>query len=637
MYIFIHLAGDKTSDAVRIFHYISILLLIFAGSLSAQDKVIHELKQTLATKRDSIAYVNVLNQLGMQYHLSNADSCFLFAVKARDIATRLKYKKGIADALNNLSIFYALKANMKQAIEYDYKALLLYRDLGDSSNVCQVLMNTSVFHNYEGMNPTAGIFLQQAMNIGKHLPNDSIYGLVLINYAIHFGGDTLRQDSVVWAIQRAKEILAKYPGSRNHYYIEAFEADEWMNRGEADKAVKRINQLANQAISEGLIFVGIDMLEHIETYTKNGHFTDVIPYKEKIFALAEQAGYTDLMLPAITSLYRHYADKKDAAKTAAYGKELYELVRRREEIKNNIQVNHLDYFLKEQALTEWQLSNKVQKEKIAKVSMKKKHRQMLIGLLSGVLLLLGGFTFTRYRSYRNLRQQELLLANMNAAISEKNKQLQINDDFKNKLIAIIANDFREPLNNIIKVAVMFRNNAGRKVLQEVIDQVDTSSRNTLVIFDNILRWIKSQLSGFVYSPMACPLLLFFEEILQGMGPVLISRQISAGLDITDDILLAGESEMLQFVNRSLVHYAVSFSPDNHTIGIMAVKEAHRVKVTLTSTAPEVTAEMAARLFVHQEGITMVICKDFMDKMGGLIWAEKTGSQLHLIYTLPSFN
>jgi signal transduction histidine kinase len=610
---------------------------MFAGSLTAQDKVIHELKQTLAEKKDSIGYVNVLNQLAMQYHLSNADSCFLFAVKARDIATRLKYKKGIADALNNLSIFYALKANMKQAIEYDYKALLLYRQLGDSSNVCQVLMNSSVFHNYEGRKSAAKIFLEQAMDIGKKIPDDSIYGLVLINYAIHFDGDSLRQDSVLWAIQKAKEILAKYPGSRNHYYIEAFEADEWMKRGEADKAVKRINQLANQAISEGLIFVGIDMLEHIESYTKNGHYTNVIPYKEKIFALAEQAGYTDLMLPAITGLYRYYAGKKDAAKTAVYGKVLYELVSRRQEMKNNIQVNHLDYFLKEQALTEWQLSNQVQKEKIAKTNMKKEHRQILIGLLSGVLLLLAGFTLSRYRSYRNLRQQELMLADMNAAISGKNKQLQINDDFKNKLISIIAHDFREPLNNIIKVAVMFRNNADKEALQEMIDQVDTSSRNTLVVFDNILKWIKSQLSGFMYSPMACHLLKFFEEVLQGMEPVLVTRQISVGLNISNDILLAGESEMLQFVNRSLLHYAVSFSPDNHTIGIVAVKEAERVKVTLTSTAPEITHEMAARLFIHQEGITMVICKDFMDKMGGQIWAEKKGMQLQLIYTLPSFN
>lgn len=622
---------------MRVVRYI--LLIMMCSPLYAQDKVIHELRQTLAGTRDSVSYVNVLNQLGMRYHLSNADSCFLFAVKARAIATRIHYRKGMADALNNLSIFYALKANMKQAIEYDYKALLLYRLLGDSANVCQVLMNSSVYHNYEGRRPEATVFLQQAMDMGRRLSNDSIYGLVLINYALRYDGDTLRRDSVSWAINKAKEILQKYPGGRNHYYIEAFEADKWAKEGKTSQAVKRINELADQALREGLVFVAIDMLEHVDTYNRNGTVKDIIAYKEKVFELAKQAGYTDMMLPAITSLYRYYAAQKNRAKTAAYGKVLYELVSRQQEINNSIHTNHMDYFLKEQALTEWQLSNKIQQEKIAKANLKKKHRQVLIGLLSGILLLLGGFTISRYRSYRNLRQQELMLAQMNAVISEKNKQLQTNDDFKNKLISIIANDFREPLNNIIRVAAMFRNNADQEALQEGIDQVDLSSRNTLVVFDNILRWIKSQLSGFVYSPMACNLLILFEEVVQVMEPVLMSRQIPVSLNISKELLLAGESEMLQFVNRSLFNCAVSFSPDKHTVAVTAVKEADRVKVTLISTAPDMTGEMAARLFTIAEDIplTLVICKDFMDKMGGQIWAEKQGQQLLLVYTLPSFN
>ncbi|WP_143097683.1 tetratricopeptide repeat-containing sensor histidine kinase [Chitinophaga sp. CF118] len=621
--------------------------MFLCNSLPAQDKVIRELRQTLSGKRDSIDYVNVLNQLGMRYHLSNADSCFLFAVKARDIATRLNYRKGGADALNNLSIFYALKANMKQAIEYDYKALLLYRQLGDSANVCQVLMNSSVYHDIEGRKQEATVLLQQAMNIGQHLRDDSIYGLVLINYALHFDDDTLRKDSVSWALNKAKEILKKYPGGRNHYYIEAFEADEWMRRGEAGKAVKRINELADQSLREGLVFVAIDMLEHINNYHKNSNVVDVISYKEKIFELAKQAGYTDLMLPVTISLYRYYAARKNTAKTAVYGNKLYELISRKQEIKNNTYLNHLDYFLKEQILAEWQLSNKVQEEKIAKANMVKMHRLLLIGFLSVMLLLLGGFTFSRYRSYRNLRQQELMLAGMNRVISEKNKQLQTNDDFKNKLISIIANDFREPLNNIIRVAAMFRNNANQEALQEVIEQVDVSSRNTLVVFDNILRWIKSQLSGFVYSPMACNLLQLFEEVVQSLELALMHRQITVGLNISEDLLLAGECEMLQFVNRSLLHCAVSFSPANHTIGIVAIKEADRVKVTLTSIAPELTGEVAARLFdIYREkeepegediSLTLVICKDFIDKMGGHIWAEKKGGLLLLVYTLPSFN
>lgn len=618
---------------MRVIHYI--LLLLMCSPLFAQDKVIRELKQTLTATTDSTHYVNLLNHLGMRYHLSNADSCFLFAVKARDIASRIDYKKGVADALNNLSIFYALKANMKQAIEYDYKALLLYRQTGDSVNVCQVLMNNSVYHNYDDRKPEAKMFLDQAMEMGKRLPDDSLYGLVLINYALRYGSDTLRRDSVSWALHKAKEILQKYPGSRNHYYIAAFEADKLP----LAQAVKKINELADQALTEGLVIVAIDMLEHMDAYNKHGDVKDIIAYKERIFNLAKEAGYTDLMLPTVSSLYRYYAAQKNRARTLVYGRVLYDLASRQQEIKNSVHMNHLDYFLKEQALTEWQLSNKIQEEKIAKVNMKKKNRQALIGLLSGILLLLAGFTIIRYRSYRYLRQQELMLAGMNAMISEKNKQLQTHDDFKNKLISVIASDFREPLNNIIRVAAMFRNNADQEALQKEIDQVDQSSRNTLVVFDNILRWIRSQLSGFVYSPMACNLNLFFEEIVQSMEPSLLSRQISVGIDISGEILLAGESEMLQFVNRSLLNVAVSFSPDKYTIAVTAMKEADRVKVTLIATAPGITGEMAARLFDIAEDIplTLVICKDFMDKMGGHIWAEKQGQQLLLVYTLPSFN
>jgi signal transduction histidine kinase len=612
---------------------IILCIIMPVAPLPAQDRVIRELRGRLDTLHDRIAKADMLNKLAMRYHLNNTDSCFLFAVKARDLATRLQYKKGIADALNNLSIFYALRANMKQAIEYDYKALLLYRQLGDSSNVCQVLMNNSIYHNYEGMKAEANVLLQQAMGMGKQLKNDSIYGLVLINYAIRFDADSLHKDSVLWAIGKAKEILKKYPETRNDYYIRAFEADKLA----PSKAVKRINELADQAITEGLIIVGIDMLGYIDIYAKKGYVTDIIPYKERIFELAERAGYTDLMLPVVTSLYHYYAGKQDKVKTSKYGKTLYDLVTRQQEVENNTEINHLDYFLKEQALTEWQLSNKVQQEKIAKANMKKRQRLLLIGCLSGILLLLGGFTLSRYRSYRHLRQQEKMLAGMNAAIYEKNKQLKINDDFKNKLISIIAHDFREPLNNIIHVAGMFRDNASRESLQEVIDKVDVSSRSTLVVFDNILRWIKSQLSGFIYSPAACNLLSFFEEGLQSMEATLSARHISAGLDISEDISLAGECEMLHFVNRTLLNYAVSFSPDSATIGITAVEEADRVKVVLTSTAPGITNEMAVSLFVHQDGITMMICKDFMDKMGGQIWAEKTGTQLLLIYTLPSFH
>ncbi len=608
-------------------------MLLITQVVCAQKSAVQQLRQRLMTEQDSTVYTDVLNELSMKWHLSNADSCFWYAVQARDLASRLDYRKGAADALNNLSIAYALKANVKQAIEYENKALMYYRQLDDNSNACQVLMNMSVFYSLAGMNETGEQYLYQAMDIGKKLVYDSIYSLVLINYAIRFNNDTTRRDSVQWAIKQAKKIAGHYPGCvRDLYYIHAFEADNLFRNGQQAKAVAWINSLAAHAQKDGLIYVAIDILEHIEGYNSQGYQLDIIPYKERIYALGKIAGYTDLMLPQVISIYRYYTKAHNAAKMAEYGHELWTLTDRQEVMKDSRHVNYLDYFLKEQELNEWHLSNKVQQEKLARANTQRLARRKLIAFLLGILLILGGFTFTRYRSYRYLRQQEELLANMNAEISDKNRQLQVQDDFKNKLISVVAHDFREPLQNIIRVSALFRNGDAEAVLrQQLIRDTENSSRKTLEIFDNILRWIKSQLSGFVYAPAPCDLKEMFSGVL---------TEIPEGLQV------AGDYEMLQFVHRSLLQGAATLGKE---IKVVAEQEAERVKVMVISYPTVLTAQQATGLFAYEDAVysvqgegeelamRFIICKDFMDKMGGHIWANVAGEQLQLIYALPSFS
>lgn len=608
-------------------------MLLVSQVVCAQKSAVQQLRQRLVTEQDSIVYTDLLNELSMKWHMSNADSCFWYAVQARDLANRLSYQKGMADALNNLGIAYALKANMKQAIEYDSKALLYYRQLEDNSNICQVLMNMSTFHTLAGMNETGEQYLYQAMEIGRKLVYDSIYSLVLINYAMRFNNDTTRKDSVQWAIQQAKKIASRYPGCASDlYYIHAFEADDLFSHGQQAKAVAWVNMLATKSQKEGLIYVAINMLQHIESYYDRGYKMDIIPYKEKIYALGKIAGYTDLMLPEVLSIYRYYSSEHNKVKMAEYGHELWMLTDRQELMKDSRHVNYLDYFLKEQELNEWHLSNKLQTEKLARANTQRLARRKLIAFLAGLLMILGGFTFSRYRSYRYLKQQEELLANMNTEISDKNKQLQVQDDFKNKLISVVAHDFRQPLQNIIRVSAMFRNGDADPVLrQQMIRDTERSSRKTLEIFDNILRWIKSQLSGFVYAPAPCNL----KEMFSG-----VVAEIPEGLQV------AGDQEMLLFVHRSLLQGAATLGKD---VRVVVEQEADRVKVMVISTPTVLTAQQASSLFAYEDAVysvqgegeelamRFIICKDFMDKMGGQIWANVAGEQLQLTYALPSFS
>lgn len=592
--------------------YICLLCLLATASLTAQDKVIGRLMQDLNKQVDSAAYIDVLNHIGLRYHLSNTDSCFVYAVKARAVAERMHYKNGIAGALNTLSIFYALKANMKQAIEYDYRAMLLYRELADSANICQVLMNISIYHQFTGMEQEGQLSLFEALDIGSRLPEekDSVYCLVLLNYSIRFYNDTTRQDSVQWALNKALQIAKRYPDSREIYYLQAFRAEELLDRGAYTQAFNIIDTLATKAEQQGLTYVAADLYGYITVHFKNNYIPACIPYLQKSLKLGLRGGYTDLMLPTVAGLYKYYLNKGDKDSAAIYGHIIWELTDRQHRMKNDRTVNYLDYFLKEQELNEWELSNKVQEERIGKANMKRTNRQWLIVMLAGILLSLIGFTISRYRSYRNLRQQERMLANMNAEISEKNEQLRIHDDFKNKLISIIAHDFREPLNDVVHVAGLFQNeNADRESLQQIVDKAEQSSRKTLIVFDGILRWIKSQLSGFVYSPAPCHLQALMNEVIPHIGDT-----------IPGNLTVAGDPEMLQFIHRSLLRRGDQ--PE-----IKAVKAAEEITVTISLHAPD---------FQH-DNLTYMICKDFMDKMGGKIQAKVNNEQLIFTYSLPSFD
>lgn len=615
------------------FKKITFILLLISQVVCAQQHALQQLRQQLMKERDSIVYTDVLNELSMKWHLTNADSCFWYAVQARELAGRLNYRKGIADAFNNLGIAYSLKANLKQAIEYENKALLNYRQLDDNGSICQVLLYMSAFHSNAGMHKAGEQYLYQAMDIGKKLVYDSIYSLVLINYARRFSDDTTRRDSVRWALRKAKKIALRYPGSmRDLYYIQSFEADDLFKHGQQAKAVALVQSLAMKSQRDGLIYVAITMLQQLEEYADQGYKINIIPYKEQIYSLGKIAGYTDLMLPEVITIYRYYARVHNTAKMKEYGHELWLLTDRQELMKDSRHVNYLDYFLKEQELNEWQLSNKLQTEKLAKANNQRLARRKLIAFLAGLLMILGGFTFTRYRNYRYLKQQEELLANMNTEISDKNRQLQVQDDFKNKLISVVAHDFREPLQNIIRVSALFGSGDTDPVLrQQLIKDTEKGSRKTLEIFDNILRWIKSQLSGFIYTPAPCNL----QEMFSGVV-----------VEIPEGLQVAGDQEMLLFVHRSLLQGAAALGKD---VKVVAEEETDRVKVTVISSSTLLTAVQATHLFTYEDAVysvqgegedlamRFIICKDFMDKMGGQIWANVTGEQLQLIYALPSFS
>jgi len=218
-------------------------------------------------------------------------------------------------------------------------------------------------------------------------------------------------------------------------------------------------------------------------------------------------------------------------------------------------------------------------------------------------------------------------------VMEQNKTLQENDEFKNKLFSILAHDFRTPLISTISIAGLMKNNPEftQAEMEQFYGDIERQASGMLESFDTILQWIKQQLSGYQYNPELLVLNDLFDEsagiVKQQMEAkkIILSNQIPAHITATSD------KEMLQFVNRNLLSNAIKFSPVGGTIVISCTQDGMAVTVSVTDQGQGMDEQTISKLFTvssnfgsstqHGAGIALSMCKDFIQKLGGKIWAK----------------
>jgi len=84
----------------------------------AQNGEITALRKQMAKAKDSLQYVDLLNQVGFLLHMNSPDSTFRCGIRGLQISERLGYRKGMADAYANLAAGLLLKGLYNQALSY---------------------------------------------------------------------------------------------------------------------------------------------------------------------------------------------------------------------------------------------------------------------------------------------------------------------------------------------------------------------------------------------------------------------------------------------------------------------------------------------------------------------------------------
>lgn len=591
--------------------FLLITCILFCCALSARNNF--DLQEQLSHTTDSIHYTDILNRLAMLYSEINADSTFYYASMARDIAQRLRYEKGLADAANNLGILHDLKGNTQEALRYYNDAYDRYSKMGDVPNMIQTTLNIAiVFDEMEKMNKTLSGF-KTAFALGKNLKQDSIMSFVYANYVSCFFGD-MRVDSVQFYIRKSRAIAAKYKDYRMMLFADQLTA-ETMAAKNPQKAIAILQTTLQSALTNRFYYTAADILMDLGNITADS--AQAVNYYLQSLSLSREKGFNLGVRYAYEKLYDFYQNKGDDSASLLYGEKLLYFYDAQKNIDNNYGIDYMDYALKNKELAD------------SHTQLKLEQRLFILTLVICILCL--GFIIVLWRYARKLKKAGNALKLQFVQAEQTTESLdKVNKNYA-RVIKVVAHDLRNPISTINMVSKLINPvTMAPEEVEDLANIITALSKNSFDLIDQLLTTNLSEEQQIVKSRVElnsllsqCVRLLNFKA-KEKKQQIIVSGKT--------ELMLFADADKLTRVINNLVMNAIKFSPENSVINIKTFLKGKNAIIAIIDQGIGIPVGLQSKVFdpftsakrpgtkgETTFGLGLYISKRIIEAHGGIIW------------------
>jgi len=448
--------------------YIFIFLNFWLNSQNVNPTVADSLTKLLKNEKPDSNKVIHLNTIAWEFHFSNLDSAVLYGSRALELATKLKWQKGIAKAYSYLAVFYKLKGNPAKALQYNLTALQAAKLIGNKNAIASILCNMAIIYQEKSDYPKALSYFFEALKTAESVDNQKLIGVILCNIGVVYtdqGNYTAALSYNTRSLKIAeqlpdKELQASSMGNmgliyfkqRSYdaalpYYFKTIKLDEEL--GNKNGLALHIENIASVYLEQNkynealdYYFRSLNMNREIGNkieearnlgnigyaYSFLKNYKQAESYLQQAFLLVNELGATSQKKDFQYALSEVYEKKGDPARAlAAYKK--YIVIRdsifSTENTKKQTQQEMLYEFDKKQ------IAEKAEQDKKDAIAIEEKQKQRLVIWLVSVGLLLvivfSIFLFNRFRVTQKQKQiieeQKLQVDDAYHLLHEKNKEV----------------------------------------------------------------------------------------------------------------------------------------------------------------------------------------------------------------------
>jgi signal transduction histidine kinase len=244
---------------------------------------------------------------------------------------------------------------------------------------------------------------------------------------------------------------------------------------------------------------------------------------------------------------------------------------------------------------------------------------------------------------------DLRISHIELLKSEQNlKELNATKD---RLFSIIGHDLRGPICNFklaIDLLVDDFDFSDKSALMKILKSVQKSTVSTFDLLEGLLMWAKSQQNEIIFSPKKIALDEIVVKTIDLLSDLCINKEIVVINNVIERTLVYADENMLTIVLRNLISNAIKFTPKGKQIQVSVNKTQTEHIITVKDEGVGIKPENMQKLFKNTENITtfgtngekgtglgLLLCKDFIMKHNGTIWAESDlGKGSAFMFSLP---
>ncbi|MGM0498115.1 MAG: ATP-binding protein [Bacteroidota bacterium] len=252
---------------------------------------------------------------------------------------------------------------------------------------------------------------------------------------------------------------------------------------------------------------------------------------------------------------------------------------------------------------------------------------------------------------RELIRKRNALENTLEELNAANDELKELNATKDKFFSIIGHDLRNPFNLLLGYSEMLITNAEKYSpgkIKYFAQQMYDSSKNAFNLLENLLEWSRIQRGELEPDFEKVAPSEIVEEVKEASGQLADSKGINLKIAVNSNDYISADKEMLKTVLRNLVTNAIKFTYSGGVVKIQTESTEKSVQFTVSDTGTGIPPEYVGRLFEidchlskagteneKSTGLGLILCKEFVKKHGGNIWAEselEKGSDFN--FTMP---